>query len=164
MSLSITFGNLYVIGEGGAKLPIEKLNENPRYHIHGLLEIAINGRKLPYLGYWGPDDVCFDTWLNYIKDALIALSGESKAHIVFDEGEQGQPAFLLRRCGDFIEFSIVASSISDADGDPEWQGIRIEFSQFVMESKRFMRSLKTEITQAAPAGGEGWWKRVVGNV
>jgi len=68
-------------------------------HVHGGLRLEINGRLVPYLGYWGPDDVCFGEWVNELWRAAQALRDSGGRH-VYDEGEQGQPAFVFEREGD----------------------------------------------------------------
>jgi len=42
-------------------------------HVHGGLRLEIGGRLVPYLGYWGPDDVCFGEWVNELWLAAKAL-------------------------------------------------------------------------------------------
>jgi hypothetical protein len=94
-------------------------------HVHGGLRLEIGGRLVPYLGYWGPDDVCFGEWVNELWLAAKALRDPGGRH-VYDEGEQGQPAFVFEREGDRGFFSIAASEISEEEAHPDWQ--HVEFS------------------------------------
>lgn len=76
MSASIRFDHLftYAVEEPQVRLPISFLSDGSG-HIHG--ELAIHhiggGNPLPSLGYFGPDDVCLNTWtqeLHAIEEAL----------------------------------------------------------------------------------------------
>jgi hypothetical protein len=89
-------------------------------HIHGELAIIVDGARLPHLGFFGPRDVCVGTWLRELTMARGKIAAGDSACHVFDEGEQGQPAFRFQRDGDRVDISIVDSKISDGVGDPEW--------------------------------------------
>src|SRR5262245_41071001 len=99
MSVSITFGDLWAYaGElSDERVSLSELAADGRTHIDVRLELSINGRLLPYLGFFGPDDVCFNTWLCELRTAARRLSQSDHSEHVFDEGEQGQPAFKFER-------------------------------------------------------------------
>jgi hypothetical protein len=92
--------------EGTEREPLSRLGEGRNAgHVHGTLLIEIAGRAVPHLGFFGPDDVCLNTWLVElcnVVNGLVGLVGE----YTFDEGEQGQPAFNFARVGDEVAFSI----------------------------------------------------------
>jgi len=127
-------------------------------HIHGCLRLEIAGRLVPCLGYWGPDDVCFDAWVVELFRAAEAMRIPGSRY-VFDEGEQGQPAFVFEREGDQAFFTIAASSLSDGVARPDWQ--RVEFSpdEFVTAYENFRESFFAEVRAGAPAVAEAWLQR-----
>ena len=43
-----------------------------------------------FLGFWGPDDVCFNDWAHVLQEAATVLGTSDPAEYTFDEGEQGQ--------------------------------------------------------------------------
>lgn len=116
------------------RLPLSELTDES--HIHGGLRLEIAGRRVPHMGCWSPEDVCFDDWLEELRQASRCLAVVGGRH-VFDEGEQGQPAFLFERDGQWGYFSIVASGISGAQGDPDWQRVRFAPADFVVAFETF---------------------------
>ena len=135
----------------------------PDEHIHGGLRIQFGERFVPNLGYFGPDDVCFSTWLEELSAAARAFESDTDARYVFDEGEQGQPAFVFERAGDQAYFSITKSEFSGGEADPDWQ--RIEFSpdDFFAEHTRFRESFFAAVRVAAPHVADQWIRRHVFN-
>jgi hypothetical protein len=125
-------------------------------HIHGELNLQIGGRLVPHLGLFDPSDVCFNTWLQELSAAARILGSSADARHVFDEGEQGQPAFVFERVGDRAYFSINDSEISEGRADLEWQ--RVEFSpgDFLDAHVRFRDSLFALIRAAALQVAEEW--------
>jgi hypothetical protein len=136
------------------RLPLSALT--PDEHIHGGLRLQFGGRLVPHLGYFGPDDACFDTWLEELLSAAHAFESATDARYVFDEGEQGQPAFVFERVGDRAYFSIADAEISGGEADPDWQ--RVEFSphEFLVEHTRFRESVFATIRAAAPHIADQW--------
>jgi hypothetical protein len=125
-------------------------------HIHGGLTVEIAGRSIPHLGFFGPDDVCLNTWvveLCNVVNALVAAPGE----YTFDEGEQGQPAFQFIRVGDEIVFSIVESALGGGRADTEWQGVRCPYEEFRAEVLRFLDELRDDLRQQVPENWGRWW-------
>jgi hypothetical protein len=112
-------------------------------HIHGRLIVRICGRNLPHMGYFGEGDVCLGTWLQVLSDAKDTLAQRETAEYIFDEGEQGQPAFVFRREGQLVSISIVASEISDGPGDDDWQDVSVSYLAFAHEIER----VKSEFVQ-----------------
>jgi hypothetical protein len=119
-------------------------------HVHGGLRLETAGRLVPGLGYWGPDDVCFGQWLGELRQAARALAQPGGRH-VFDEGEQGQPAFVFERDGERGFFSIAPSELSDASGDPDWQRVEFAPAEFVAAYNELRDSFARALRQASPA-------------
>jgi hypothetical protein len=130
-------------------------------HIHGGLRLEIGGQLVPYLGYWGPDDVCFGQWLGELRQAARALEQPGGRH-VFDEGEQGQPAFVFERDRERGFFSIAASEISGADGDPSWQRVEFVPGEFVAAYAGFRDWFVAALCQASPVAAKAWLARFGG--
>jgi hypothetical protein len=78
------------------------------------------------------------------------------AQYLFDEGEQGQPAFLFEREGEQVFLSIVDSGISGGEGDDEWRKVAFSYQQFVAQVKHLKSSFLTELEVAAPATYKKW--------
>ncbi len=72
------------------------------------LTLSPDGRNLPYLGFWGPDDVCLGEWARVLAVMVATLSGQEEITYMYDEGEQGQPAFAFSRSGEQVHISIMA--------------------------------------------------------
>jgi hypothetical protein len=103
-------------------------DESKNSHIHARLEIVIGGQCLPRLGFWGPDDVCLNTWVRELL-CIRSVLGATDGRYVFDEGEQGQPAFAFERCEDRVLVSVLRSKISDAGGDDNWHKVPCRASE-----------------------------------
>jgi hypothetical protein len=161
MPFEIAFSNLWTYegGNSDKRLPLSRLSERGG-HIHGLLQIKIDGRLLPYLGYFGPDDVCFNEWIFELKSAVKILAASATASYTYDEGEQGQPAFLFERNGNVAFVSVVASQLSDTEGDPDWQRVQFSFADFKRNVEQFLVQLQQHITAASSQFGRHWWEHV----
>ena len=92
MSVKLSFQNLAVIGSY-ERLPLSSLDLDENSHIHGELRFQIGDRIVPYMGFWNGDDVCFNTWIEEFENIVEAFDGIREATYLFDEGEQGQPAY-----------------------------------------------------------------------
>jgi hypothetical protein len=138
---------------GGDDLPLSSLSRGD--HIHGGLRLEIGGRLVPYLGYGNANDVCFGSWLSELSGVADAFL-EATARYVYDEGEQGQPAFIFERTGDTSFFSIADSQISDGLADTEWQRVEFATDEFLSEFYRLQNSFVAALRQEAPATAEEW--------
>jgi hypothetical protein len=144
------------------RLGTEMLPADGGEHIHGLLRVVVNGRDLPYLGYFGPDDVCIGQWAHEFSQMTLKLSETQQGRYVFDEGEQGQPAFEFRRDGSRAFVSIIASQFdSDAKGDPEWQDVCCDFDELLSSMRNFLAGLRSRLNLSAPDAASAWWRRNV---
>jgi hypothetical protein len=160
-SVRISAANLYTYGVSASgateREPLSQLGDRENAgHIHGRLVIDVNGRPIPHLGFFGPDDVCLDTWVVELCKVVNAL-GEGRGEYTFDEGEQGQPAFRFARFEHEIVISIIESTLSDGGADPEWQSVRCSYQDFRAAVVRFLDELRDELRKQAPENGARWW-------
>jgi hypothetical protein len=160
-SFEIRFSELwtYESGKSSERLPLARLSDRGG-HVHGRLEIAVNRVVLPYLGYFGPDDVCFNEWVFQLHSGLGTLRSASRISHTYDEGEQGQPAFLFERDGDGMFISIVESELSDGQADPDWQRVPCSFTDFERNVAGFLADFRRHLGTVAPEFAEEWWSRV----
>lgn len=159
MSASIRFDHLftYAVEEPQVRLPISFLSDGSG-HIHGELAIHIGGgNPLPSLGYFGPDDACLNTWTQELHAIEEALSKAEDADYVFDEGEQGQPAYQFRREGEVLYVSVIDSLLSGARGDPSYQDASCLWSEFLVSIHQYMNDLKVALENEAPRVAGDWW-------
>ncbi|MBX3218999.1 MAG: hypothetical protein KF795_00690 [Labilithrix sp.] len=149
----------YRVAETGGteREPLSRLAEGQNSgHVHGTLTIEIAGRTVPHLGFFGPDDVCMNTWVVELCLAANAL-GEGSGEHTFDEGEQGQPAFTFQRIGEDVSFSINESVLGGGPADPEWQDVRFPYGAFRTAVVAFLDDLREQLRRHAPDGWEPWW-------
>ncbi len=158
MSVSITFGDLWWYGSDGAqkKRPLSAM-KGGRGHIHGRLTVKMGERFVPGLGYWGPGDVCFGVWVHELIQARRVLSHTDPARYVFDEGEQGQPAYQFDREGDSLFLSLVDSEV-DGEGIPSWQRVECVFDDFGKEVHKLATEFRATLLRENPRHGEAWWR------
>src|SRR5215469_7497305 len=127
MSISISFKpdfktRVYGPGSVGKGYePIAKVGkEGEPIYIYGSLIVEIDGRRVPWMGYWGPDMVEFWLWITEVSHMLIGFDkGDNEYE--YDPIEQEQPAFKYVRDGDTVKLSVVASAHTNGRTDPEWQ-------------------------------------------
>jgi hypothetical protein len=145
-----------VMVDGGPKeAPLSTLRSTDA-HVHGELAIVVDGGRLPSLGFFGPRDVCIGQWLRVLTKARRTLVAGDSASYLFDEGEQGQPAFRFQRVGDRVDVSIVDSAISDGEGDPVWGTKSCTFAAFAAGIAAFLAELASALEEAAPGVGREW--------
>ncbi|MFN6564919.1 MAG: hypothetical protein RMY28_034690 [Nostoc sp. ChiSLP01] len=153
--IKITFEDLAVIKVGNnTRLPLTELDASS--HIHGALLINIGNRFVPYMGYWGANDVCFSQWIEELERIRHEFKGSAQARYCFDEGEQGQPAFLFEREGETMYLSIIDSAISDGEGNDEWQKVRFSYREFISEYEAFYKRFCAELQRLAPTAAREW--------
>lgn len=156
--IKITFNDLwtYDVKNYKNKLSISKLNCVDITHIHGTLNIYIYGRKIPYLGYFGENDVCFNSWCKELANIAAEFKNKKSTIYIYDEGEQGQPAFRFEKTNKNVSFSIIDSKISDGEGDPDWQNLKFNYRDFLLEYYNFKEKLLKEISSKAPQILDFW--------
>ena len=157
MSVEIEARALHVSADEGripleSAAPAEELNE----HIHAELVIRIDGRGLPRMGFFGPGDVCLDSWARELVGIRAAL-GAGDARYEYDEGEQGQPSFVFERSGSWAYVSVEASDFGGGERDPDWQRVRCEVSDLLEAIDRFFAALRDQTTRSGPYGAL-WWR------
>ena len=153
-SIQISFGMLSVLGDEPERQPLSFLNDN--CHVHGELKIVIGARSVPYMGFFGPDDVCFSTWIDELDAVEKTFRNAEIASYLFDECEQGQPAYLFEKEGEKGFLSIVDSPITKAQGDSEWQRIEFNINDFLTNYDRFRSDFINELKTAAPEQYQTW--------
>jgi hypothetical protein len=160
-SFEIRFSELWTYESGNAseRLPLARLSDRGG-HVHGCLEIEVNGAALPYLGYFGPDDVCFNEWVFQLHSMLRTLRSASRISHTYDEGEQGQPAFRFERDTDRLCVSIIASELSDGGADPDWQRVACTYADFDRNVTTFLTHFRQHLHTVAPKFAAEWWSRV----
>ena len=157
-TIVLRFDNLVVIkGSSNTPLPLTKLDDDS--HIHGGLRFQINGRTVPYTGYFGADDACFGAWLQEFAGVYAAFAASETARYVYDEGEQGQPAFVFERRGDTAFLSIVDSELSDGVADPDWQWAAFDYADLCEQYLRFQSDFMQTVRRAAPNTASEWLER-----
>jgi len=164
-TIKIFFENLAVCGWDGnesKRLPLSQLEDGE--HVHGGLRIQVQGRFLPYLGYFGRDDVCFNTWLAELETIYQTFEGQEAASYTFDEGEQGQPAFLFDKSSDAVFLSIVNAEYSGAGADPEWQKVEFRYEDFRQQYSEMKANFISELSQAVPNVSGKWLKHIFSSV
>lgn len=160
MTAELTFSGLfsYDCEDSFKRLPIHLLGDGWS-HVHGLLRIEVSGQVLPHMGFFGEDDVCFNTWLEELSRIVQTLSGSEVAEYTFDEGEQGQAAFAFKRRGDLLLVSVVDSEISGAAGEPYYQDVSCSWAAFESAVVTFFSDFRGVLFDQCPAVAEEWWRR-----
>jgi hypothetical protein len=158
MSVSIHFESLftYAAESSNVRLPLSRLAEG-NDHIHGALSVHIAGKPIPSLGFFGPEDVCLNTWTQELHAIEEALSQKQDAIYVFDEGEQGQPAYEFRRDGELLYVSVIDSQISGARGDPNYQQISCLWNDFLISVRTYTSQLQATLQSEVPELAQEWW-------
>lgn len=157
-TIRFSFEKLVVLGHETESLPLSQLDDES--HIHGGLRIRVGDRIVPHMGFWNEDDVCFGDWIQEFDAVLKTFEGSDNVECVFDEGEQGQPAYLFERQGDTVFLSIVESYISGGAVDPEWQRVSFQFADLREQYSDFRVSFESELRRAAPMAADKWLKQL----
>ena len=146
----------YAVDDASIHLPLSELDRSTG-HIHGRLEVTIGEQVLPHMGFFGPNDVCLNTWVEELSKVSHLLGRSTTASYVFDEGEQGQPAFEFRREGDILLLSVKDSPLSGASGDSSFQMVSCRWSEFLSETEKFLETLRRVVVAESPRVGATWW-------
>jgi hypothetical protein len=154
-SVVIEFAGLWTCAGRDDRAPLSRLRDEPGHHVHGELQVVVGGRRLPGLGFFGPDDVCFDEWVHELRVARERLAADSSAVHVYDDEGQGQPAFELRRVEDTVLVSVVAGS-GGGRADPGWQEVPCSLRDFVAAVDAFVEDLTAELNREAGDAGQRW--------
>jgi hypothetical protein len=154
------------IGLGACK-PVK--NTDHFSHVHGHLQILIDEKVVPAMGYFGEEDVCLNAWFNVLGTIVRNFESGKDTQYTYDEGEQGQPAFqfVLIKPGE-VAFSIVDSAIL-GDGDikkgrnKKWRDKTFPLSDLKKGYQKVTEQFLEEVAAKAPAQLPHW-KKIIGNV
>lgn len=133
-------------------------------HVHGHLQIVIDGQQVPALGYFGEEDVCLNAWFIELGTIVRNFESGKGTEYTYDEGEQGQPAFqfvLIKP--DEVAFSIVDSAFSDGHAIKKWHNKTFPLSDLKKGYQKVTEQFLKEVTAKAPAQLPHW-KKIIGNV
>jgi len=158
MTARLSFSELftYAVGDASVRLPLNALSHSAG-HIHGLLELEVSGHVMPHMGFFGPNDVCFNTWIEELSKVVLQLGAKEAATYTFDEGEQGQPAFVFKRVGAILYVSVAESLLSGAESDPSYQDVSCQWSEFHAAVRDFFASFRSVLLGHCPRVGQTWW-------
>lgn len=128
-------------------------------HIHGHLNFEIGGRSVLAMGYFGPNDVCFNTWIVVFVGIIKAVK-ERRESYKFDEYEQGQSAFLFEvKSPAQVVLSIIKSESGEGYDHPDWQNIAFSYADFEATFLGFKSDFLGEISRIAPHQLKYWSKK-----
>lgn len=133
-------------------------------HVHGHLQIVIDEKVVPAMGYLGKEDVCLNEWFYVLGTIVRNFESGKNTEYTYDEGEQGQPAFqfvLIKP--DEVAFSIVDSAISGGGGDKKWRNKTFPLSDLKKGYQKVAEQFLKEVAAKAPAQ-LSHWKKIIGNV
>ena len=151
--MRISFDKLHIPSPEGNE-SLSKLD--PDDHIHGGLYLEIDDRRVPQMGFWGPDDVCLNAWLEELWLIANAFQSPTAGRHVFDEGEQGQPAFIFERIDAQAFLTIADSQYSEGTANPDWQRVEFSAEEFLAGHLRFRESFFNTLKTEAPCAADQW--------
>ncbi|GEN10795.1 hypothetical protein SAMN05443572_112155 [Myxococcus fulvus] len=154
-SMRIELRGAHVPGEGNERRPLAALCEEEP-HVHGELAWTLGERRVPCMGFWGPDDVCLGQWWDELTRAVAALS--DRQPYTLDTCEQGDPAFLFERTDASLYLSIVAGTGGGAP-HPEWQNAEFAWDDLGAALRRFKRDLRQLLELSGPPVLPEEWKK-----
>lgn len=160
----ISFENLLVCGyeddsddAASARLPMSRLGLDENACIHGTIRLLIGGRRVPHLGFFGPDDVCLWEWLRHFHKVESAFRAEPNARVVVDAADQSEPAFVWEREGETGFLTIAACEWSGGVADLDWQRSPFLTSDFLSAHTKFRLEAREFIVREAPHCALEWW-------
>lgn len=140
--------------ENQEKLPLEYLNKMECTHIHGELQIVIDGRIVPHLGIGSVDDVCIGYWIGMLSHMLAAFKSNTQSYVI-EGGDQGKPAYKFEKEHNILYLSII-DSVLGGKKDLNWQRIKMQYRDFKNAFNEFKKKLLMEIALKAPDMLEIW--------
>lgn len=163
MAFSIQLGEIFIAAYEQERADLSLLDDDEYSHVHGELRIYVDGKLLPCVGFFSPDDVCLNDWAGVLWTASSRLRADESGIYVFDEGEQGQPAFVFQREGDRVLISVVDSELGDGRADPAWDRVPCGLDEFLDGASQFLWDLRERVRQKAdPVEAERWWSDITG--
>ncbi|HEX9062427.1 MAG TPA: hypothetical protein VF941_19825 [Clostridia bacterium] len=164
MGVEIIFKDLwtYKVGrkvkKSSGKESLVMLDDKEYTHIHGELQIIINGNCVPSLGFNKNREVCLGYWIESFAAVINAFKSKENEYVVYS-WEQGIPSFKFEKKGKSGYLSIVDESGSQAKGMEEWQRKEFNIEDFYSAFYRFKEELLNKIDSQAPHVLEQWKKR-----
>lgn len=139
-------------------------NTNDFSHVHGHLQIVIDEKVVPAMGYFGEEDVCLNHWFDVLGTIIRNFESGKETEYTYDEGEQGQPAFqfVLIKPNE-VAFSIVDSVISGSGGGKKWRNKTFPLSDLKKGYQKVTEQFLKEVAAEAPAQLPQW-KKLIGKV
>ena len=133
-------------------------------HVHGHLQLVIDEKVVPAMGYFGEEDVCLNAWFTVLGTIVRNFESGKDTEYTYDEGEQGQPAFqfVLIKPNE-VAFSIVDSAISGGSGGKKWRNKIFPFADLKKGYQKVAEQFLKEVAAEAPAQ-LSHWKKIIGNV
>ncbi|MGF1664841.1 MAG: hypothetical protein ACFCVC_01060 [Acidimicrobiia bacterium] len=129
--------------------------------IHGVLDIVVQGRSLPPLGYWGMDDACFADWVTELPAMVRELGTSMNGRFSHDPGDQGEPEYRFERAGDSATLTIVEEN-GEGDVYLNWDQVEFRWDDAVGAVTRFLAELRALLGAEAGEIGTAWVDRVSG--
>lgn len=177
-TVKIDYDNLYITGYVGdeqteqeVKLPIKAIleagEEAAWEHIHGYLSITTGEEKLGHLGFFGEDDVCFNTWIGILDGIIDCFSKSTQCRFLECTGEQGDPAFEFCRDNDLVYisyvdpevyYSILSSEYFDS-GRVGKESLICSYADFDSTLRSFLEQIKNDIFIALGDFASVWWEQ-----
>ena len=99
MSVRIAFSDLSTQvyrGDEAVVVDLHQMDESNPGHIHGRLQINIDGKNLA-LDTYDPSDICFNFWVESLQEMLRKMNDQESASYLVDDGEQGGTPFQFTK-------------------------------------------------------------------
>ena len=87
------------------------------------------------------------------------MDANEESRYTFDEGEQGQPAYLFVREGEVLYVSVVDSELSGASGNANYQQVSCAWRAFREATAEYLKALRRELDQEVPGFAPTWFER-----
>lgn len=131
------------------KVPLSYLNKHEYTHIHGELQIIIDGRIIPHLGHFKDNDVCIGNWVIWLTTMIGKFNSSNIRSYTIEGDDQGKPNYIFDKEEDTIYFSIVDSPLG-GEKDHNWQKVEFGYNEFITALDNFKKSLLLEMSKHAP--------------
>ena len=161
MSFEIQFSDLWTynknrkVKKSSDKESLKILDNKDYTHIHGELQIIINGKLVPSLGFAKNKDVCFGEWIDGLTEVMKAFKSKQKECTILG-WEQGFPVFKFEKEGKIGYLSIIAD---EGKAYEDWQRKEFIVEEFYSAFIDFKDRLLNEIRKQSPNMVETWGKR-----
>jgi hypothetical protein len=161
MSVEIKFDNLWTYRtakKSAEKEPLSMLDNREYTHVHGELQLIINGKSAPRLGY--KDEVCIGHWIEGFADVVKAFKNKEKEYVAWG-WEQGIPSFKFQKEGKKAYLSIIDNPGLDAKGEKDWQRIEFLVDDFYTAFATFKDNFLKVIENESPNVLRKWEQKFI---